>query len=125
MTQRPVRILVVEDEIMIGMCLELELRRAGYTVCQRVVSGEEAVAWVNRDPPDLILMDIRLSGRMDGIEAAQQILTSHAIPIIFMTGYPDRDLMERANSLNPAGYLNKPVEIHEIVSIIKMLRFED
>ncbi|MBD3305915.1 response regulator, partial [candidate division KSB3 bacterium] len=86
---RPFRILLVEDEVMIAMGLELELKRAGYPECQRVVSGEEALVRVAQEPPDLILMDIRLAGKLDGIETARQIQAQTDIPIIFMTGYPD------------------------------------
>lgn len=115
---RPRQILIVEDEVMIAMCLEMELTRAGYDVCQRVATGEEAVIVAQDKTPDIILMDIRLAGDIDGIEAAQQIQACTAIPIIFMTGYPDKAVEERAKQLNPFGYFVKPVRIHTLQPLI-------
>ena len=112
------RILVVEDEVMIAMCLEMELKHAGYEVCQRVAKGEDAVRIAQQDSPDCILMDIRLAGDIDGIEAAQQIQAQTDIPIIFMTGYPDRAVEERANTLNPLGFFIKPVRISTLQPLI-------
>ena len=114
----PRRILVVEDEVMIAMCLELELTRAGYEVCQRVAKGEEAVCLAQHESPDCILMDIRLAGEIDGIEAAEQIQAFSSIPIIFMTGYPDKTVEERANVLNPLGFFVKPVRILTLKPLI-------
>ena len=118
----PVRILVVEDEILIAMCLEMELIKAGYEVCSRVTNGEEAIVLATQDAPDLILMDIRLADDIDGIEAARTILASSQIPIIFMTGYPDKEHAERAKQLNPLGYFIKPVRIHDLQLLIDSIR---
>lgn len=115
------RFLVVEDEVITAMCLEMELKRAGYTVCQRVVSGEEAVASAVQHRPDVVLMDIRLAGKLDGIEAAQEIQTATGIPVIFMTGYPDDAVIARANQLNPLGFFIKPVKIHNIQAVLETL----
>ena len=112
------RILIVEDEVMIAMCLEMELKRAGYEVCHRVVTGEDAVRIAKHESPDCILMDIRLAGDIDGIEAARQIQACSSIPIIFMTGYPDKAVEERAKQLNPLGYFVKPVRVHMLQPLI-------
>lgn len=105
------KVLIVEDEVIIAMCLQMELERAGYEVSQNVLTGEEAVKFARQNPPDVILMDIRLAGKIDGIEAARQIQASGPIPIIFMTGYPDKAIEERARSLNPLGFFIKPIPI--------------
>lgn len=118
---QPRRILIVEDEVMIAMCLEMELKRAGYIVCQRVATGEDAVSIALRESPDVILMDIRLAGEIDGIEAVQQIQACTAIPIIFMTGYPDKAVEERANMLHPLGFFIKPVRISTVQPLIDSL----
>jgi two-component system, response regulator PdtaR len=119
MTQHPIRFLIVEDEVLIAMSLELELKRADYGVCQCVPTGEEAVSFVASDPPDVILMDIRLAGKIDGIEAARQIQAIHDIPIIFMTGYSDNTLMEEAQQLHPLGYFIKPITIRTLRSAVE------
>lgn len=105
------RILLVEDEMFIAICLEMELKDAGYDVCRRVATGEEAVTAAAAQPPDVILMDIRLAGEMDGIEAARQIQTHRDIPIIFMTGYSDAAIEGRAKQLAPLHYFLKPIEV--------------
>jgi len=64
-------------------------------------------------------MDIRLAGKMDGIEVAEKILTKENIPIIFMTGYNDKSTVDRINKLNPAGFIVKPIDIFEILSLIE------
>lgn len=116
--KQPVRILIVEDEVLTAMSMEMELKQAGYDVCKRVVTGEEAITSAEQDHPDLIVMDIRLAGSLDGIEAAQQICSRSNIPIIFITGYLDKDFKERAKQLHPIGYFIKPVSIHILKTAI-------
>ncbi len=118
MTQQ-ISILIVEDEVLTAMLLETELKKAGYTVCQQVVTGEEAVSVAQQDSPDIILMDIRLAGEIDGIEATRQIQAFAAIPVIFMTGYPDQETMNRARALHPAAYFMKPVLVAELIAAIE------
>jgi len=114
MMKQPIRVLVVEDEVLTAMCLEMELKQAGYDVLRPVATGEEAVLIAQQEPLDLILMDIRLAGEIDGIEAAQQIQTICDTPIIFMTGYPDKETEQRAQALTPLGYLRKPMTIYDL-----------
>ncbi len=113
-----IRLLIVEDEVLIAMQLEIELKKAGYTVCQRVVTGEEAVTIVQQDSPDIILMDIGLAGDIDGIETTRQIQASTDIPVIFMTGNPDQETMNRAMTLRPAAYFIKPIRMAELTTSI-------
>ncbi len=113
-----ISVLIVEDEVLTAMVLEMELKKAGYTICQRVVSGEEAVGVAQQDSPTIILMDIRLAGEIDGFEATRQIQAVADIPVIFMTGYPDQDTRDLAMTLSPAGYLMKPVHIPELTASI-------
>jgi two-component system, response regulator PdtaR len=119
------RILIVEDEAIIAMGVQMELELAGYEVCQIVATGEAAVANVAANAPDLVLMDHRLAGKMDGVEAAQAIRDLDSVPpisIIFMTGYAGQDMMERAQELNPLGYLIKPVRVAEMQTMIEAIR---
>ena len=119
--KRPLNILIVEDEAIIALGIQMELEMAGYGACQVVATGEDAIACVAKNPPDLILMDNRLAGEMDGIQAARAILAIHQLPIIFMTGYAADDIMQRAQSLNPYGYLIKPIRVYEIEPLINSL----
>ena len=111
-------ILVVEDEALNAMYLKMILTRAGYTIQNIVATGEDAVSKAVSGKPDIVLMDIRLAGEMDGIEAAQIIKGKSSVPIIFMTGYPDREHMERAKRVSPAGYFIKPITSGDLVSAI-------
>ena len=113
------KILIVEDESLIALQLEMKLSKLGYEICQLVASGEEAINAARFEKPDVILMDIRLTGEMDGIEAARQIGFFAAIPIIFTTGYPDTNIKERAMALKPSGFLIKPIEANAIQKVIQ------
>ena len=113
------KILVVEDEAITAMSLKLRLTRFGYDISKIVATGEEAIASIEQEKPDLILMDIRLAGELSGIETAQQIQTSHkALPIIFMTGYSDQELHEQVQQLHPLAYFIKPINVQELHTTI-------
>jgi CheY-like chemotaxis protein len=104
----PLRILIVEDERLIGAELRRRLQRMGYAVVGLVASGEEAIAQAQRLRPALVLMDIRLRGLMDGIEAAQHIRGRWDIPVVFMSAYTTVEIIEHIWRTGPAGYLSKP-----------------
>jgi DNA-binding NarL/FixJ family response regulator len=103
-----VRLFIVEDEIVIVRGLEDALERLGYTVCGFALAGEEALAAIAAQRPDLVLVDIYLKGAMDGIQLAQLILEAHAIPVIYITAYSSEEVLERAKSTSPFGYIVKP-----------------
>ena len=113
-----IKILLVEDEAIIARYLSMELELEGYEVCGYVGSGEEAVEMARSENPDLILMDIHLSGKMDGIDATEEIQRFKNIPVIFMTGYSRLEYTERARKLNPLGYFNKPLEVENIKPLL-------
>jgi len=121
MEQSP-RVLIVEDEVIIAMSLQMELQAVGYSVNQPVSTGEAAISIVQQEMPDVILMDISLAGKVDGIEAAQQIWELADVPIIFMTGYPDHTVEKRTKQLNPLGYFIKPIQISAIKSLIESIQ---
>lgn len=112
------KILLVEDETVNAMLLSEQLKSVGYAIANHVTTGENAIASVKQNPPDIILMDIRLAGEIDGIEAATTIESESDIPIIFITGYDDQTIKERAEKLKPCGYLIKPFEIDKLKIII-------
>ncbi|WP_341528696.1 ATP-binding protein [Nostoc sp. UHCC 0302] len=114
-----VRILVVEDEYILAINLQESLESLGYTVPDIVDSAEAAIEKATELRPNLILMDIRLRGEMDGIEAAEQIWNSLQIPIIYVTGHSDKSTVERATLTLPFGYILKPIREQELYVAIQ------
>lgn len=106
---RALRILVVEDEVLIALDLVQRLERLGHSVIGPVETGEDAVQLATVNLPDLVLMDIRLRGPMDGIEAAELIQQRLDLPVIYLTAYADEETVRRAEKTIPFGYLQKPV----------------
>ncbi|MEE4314174.1 MAG: response regulator, partial [Desulfofustis sp.] len=90
MKQQPIKVMVVEDEVLIGLMLVRKLQARGYQVDEVVTSGEEAVCRAGRERFDVILMDVTLAGELSGIEAAQQIKERYDTPIIVYSGYDDK-----------------------------------
>lgn len=117
--KKPAKILLVEDEAFISLALVAELREGGYEVIEPVATGEEAIQVDGELLPDIIFMDIRLAGDMDGIEAARQIQAHRAVPIAFMTGYASSDEQKRTEELRSVAYLVKPVEMYQIIEVIE------
>lgn len=108
------QILVVEDEIITALDIQRRLKKLGYDVPVVVVSGEEAITKAKENNPDLILMDINLYGKMDGIEAASRIHSFADIPIIYLTAYTDEKTLERAKISEPYAYIVKPFKDREL-----------
>ncbi len=106
----PESVMIVEDEGVVALELEQCLRQMGYKVPTVVGTGAEAIARAAEIKPDLVLMDIRLKGRMDGIEAARQILSSQSIPVVYLTAHSDDATVRRARETAPFGYVLKPWE---------------
>lgn len=119
--KKKIKIQIVEDEVIVAQCLKMELESIGYEVCSLVASGESAIIEAKEKNPQVILMDINLSGQKDGIEVAKEITEFMKIPIIFMTGYSERNLYDRAQKQNPAAYLEKPVEIYDLQSVLESI----
>jgi CheY-like chemotaxis protein len=118
------RILVVEDEMVISLEIAATLKRLGYEVAGQAITGAEAVRLADEADPDLILMDIRLKGEMDGIEAASRIRERNDRPVIFLTAHSDEVTLERAISISPSGYLIKPFKDRELYSSIELALFK-
>ncbi len=118
------KILIVEDEIIMAMAVEQKLVDLGYDVVGIIDTGEDAVKCADQLRPDLILMDIVLKGKMDGIEAAQQIHDDLDIPIIYLTAYSDDDVLKRARVTEPYGYMIKPFRKGEVKAYIEMALYK-
>ncbi len=119
MSQR--RILIVEDEAVTSVMLEKTLKELGYEVVGSAFDGREAIEIAREKRPDLILMDIRIQGDMDGIETAKQIYQQFNIPSIYLTAHSDEDTIKRAVESGPFGYLIKPFKERELYSNIEMV----
>ena len=113
-------IMIVEDEAIVGEELKISLEDMDYTVTSIVKSGEQAIEKAEQDCPDLILMDIKLKGQMDGIEAAELIQSRLAIPVVFLTAYADEDKLERAKLTMPFGFILKPFQDRDFKVTIEM-----
>lgn len=113
-------ILVVEDELIVAEHLRSRLSAMGYTVPMTAISGEEAIAMAAELLPDVVLMDIRLGGAIDGIMAAHTIRSQWGIPIIYLTAYVDEETVQRAKQTEPYGYLLKPFDSRELQITIDM-----
>jgi signal transduction histidine kinase len=118
-------ILIVEDEGIIAKDIENILQELGYSVPAIASSGEEAISFFEKFKPDLILMDIVLQGKVDGIEAAQIISKCSKVPIIFLTAYSDQDTFDRAKSSAPYGYIRKPFETRDLQMTIELALFKN
>ena len=110
------RILIVEDESIVQLDLQNRIRRLGYSVAGTASRGEEAIAKAAELVPDLVLMDVRLDGPMDGIEAARQIRSMRPIPIVFVTAFADSSGADRSPALRPC--VAKPFRTLELREVI-------
>ncbi len=118
------RILVVEDEVIVAMDIQSRLRSLGYMVADHVGTGEEAVRKAGETRPDLVLMDIRLAGEMDGIQAAEKIHAEFDIPVVYLTAYADEETIQRAKVTEPFGYILKPLQERELHAAIELALFK-
>ena len=114
------RILVVEDQRLIAADLEVILKKLGYVVVGNVSSGENAISDADRLRPELVLMDIHLSGEMDGIQAAEIIRDRYNVPVVYLTAYADEVTILRAKKTTPFGYLVKPFNERELRATIEI-----
>src|SRR5881392_4419762 len=115
------RILVAEDETIIRLDLVEMLARAGLEVCAEARDGEEAVELAREHAPDLAIMDVKMP-RLDGIEAARRILEERPIPIVMLTAFDQRELIERAAEAGVYGYLVKPFREQDVVPAIELAK---
>jgi len=122
-TRTPV-LFVVEDEAIVAEDIRATLMSLGYEVSGTAKSGESALEQIAKTLPDLVLMDIHIFGAMDGIETASRIHETWGIPVIFLTAFADKDLLERAKTAEPYGYILKPFDERGLHSAIEMALFK-
>jgi len=114
------QILIVEDELIVAEDLRLTLTNLGHEVIAIASSGELAIEISKSKSPDLILMDIQLAGKIDGITTAEKIHANQDIPVIYVTAYADETLMQRVKQTTPSGYIIKPFNDREVYTSIEI-----
>ncbi|HXM44074.1 MAG TPA: response regulator [Bryobacteraceae bacterium] len=119
-TEQTKQILIVEDEGIIAADIQSRLERLGYKVPAIARSGEEALRFARATPFDLVLMDIRLKGDMDGIDTAQTLKTEMGMSVIYITAHADSETIDRASRTEPFGYIVKPVRDFELRSAVQI-----
>lgn len=112
------KIFIVEDDMIIQMFIERIIDNLGLEVVGEARTAEEALAFLENNRPDFILMDIGLAGEKDGVETAEIVKELYQIPIIFLTGNSDKPTLERAKMTNPIGFINKPIDEASLISVM-------
>jgi DNA-binding NarL/FixJ family response regulator len=112
-------ILVVEDDFLVAMQIEAALTEAGFALSGTAASGEEAIAMATAIRPALVLMDIRLAGEMDGVDAALSLFKDHRIRCIFATAHHDPEVRRRAAPAEPLGWLGKPYSMPALLEAVR------
>jgi len=113
------RILVVEDEAIIALDIQGILRKMGFCQSEVVHSGEESIQRVAAGKPHLVLMDIKLKGKLDGIQAAHEILYQYNVPVVYITAFGDERTLEKADGTARYGFITKPFEETALESTIQ------
>ena len=116
---QPLRILVVEDDLSFSLELEMLVERMGYRLAGAADSSEAALARIEQNPPDFILMDIDIKGALTGIEVAERIRHRN-IPVLFITSFADETHYQSAQATGPVGYLVKPINRYSIETAISL-----
>lgn len=119
-----VNIMIVEDEKIVAADIRQNLTMLGYLVPSVLASGEEAIKKASEQCPDLVLMDIQLKGKIDGIEAAKIVQTRLNVPVVFITAFADEATIQRAKSTEPYGYIVKPFGKKELQSTIEIALYK-
>ena len=115
-----IKIMIVEDEAITAMYLLMRLKKQSYEVLKPIGSGESAIQVAKVECPNIILMDIGLSGKLDGIKTAREIQSFCDAHFIFMSGYQDEDMRDEVKFIKSSSYLTKPIGIKDIVNIIEL-----
>jgi DNA-binding LytR/AlgR family response regulator len=115
-----VKILIVEDEMIIGSKISMQLISLGYEVTGIMTRGEDALMQLNSDTPDIVLLDINLKGSLDGIETATQIQLRQFIPIIYLTANADDKTFNRAKATKPFAFISKPFKLMDLQRAVEL-----
>ncbi len=117
-------IMVVEDAAIVSLDIQRRLKGLGYDISASAVAGEEAIEKAGKSHPDLVLMDICLKGKMDGVQAAEQIRKKFNIPVVYLTAMSDDETIRRAALTEPFGYLLKPFDERDLRTTIEIALYK-
>jgi response regulator NasT len=120
-SSQPIRVLIAEDEALIRLDLKEMLEEEGYTVVAEVGDGQQAVDQAKELSPDLVILDIQMPV-LDGLSAAEQIASARIAPVIVLTAFSQRELVERARDAGAMAYLVKPFSKNDLVPAIEVAR---
>lgn len=119
-----ISILIIEDEGVVAHDIARRLRRLGYDVAGIKHSGEDAIHYLEIHTPDLILCDINIDGKKDGIDVAEYVFNNNKTPLIFVTALSDRATLDRAKKVLPYGYIVKPFDNHDLLTAIELALYK-
>ncbi len=122
--QKDVNILIVEDEIIIANDIKMSLEKFGYHITDMVRTGEVALEMVKETDPDLVLVDIKLNGKLDGIDITKIIQQEYHIPVIYITAFSNQKTLDKVKLTAPYGYITKPFEDKELFTSIEMALYK-
>ena len=118
------KILVVEDDMIIQMFISKVLKDAGFEIVAEARTSDQALQYVEKFRPDLVLMDISIAGRIDGIETAEMVGKKYNIAVIFITGNSDQATIDRAKKTNPIDFIFKPIDENQLKRRLKSLEIK-
>lgn len=116
-----IQILIVEDDMIVGAHISMVLAEAGYSVLGLIPTGEAALAQIRVHPPDLVLMDVQLKGKLDGVETAAEIYHSTQVPVIFLTANSDAATFARAKATFPYAFISKPFRPSALLQAVELV----
>lgn len=119
------RILIVEDELIIALSMRKIIENLGFEVIDEVSEAHDAISTAHREKPDLIFMDIKIEGEMDGIDTTREIQKFSDVPIIFLTGNSDSKTQKKVQSVKSAGFLVKPITQPELKKTLEEIFQKD
>ncbi len=119
-----IRVLIVEDELVVARDVQLQLQGFGYTVVAITPRGEEAITLTGKLHPHIVLMDINLAGAMDGVSTAQVIRDKYKLPVVFLTAFAADEVLARAKLVEPYGYILKPFVERELRTVLEMALYK-
>lgn len=119
-----VKVLIVEDEILVGLDLKNTIEKMGYKVTTIAKNNKITLNSINENEPSIIIMDINLRNSKDGIDTAIDVKSIKDIPIIFLTAFIDEETIKRAAQVNPMGYLTKPYKVEDLISTIQLALYK-
>jgi CheY-like chemotaxis protein len=116
----PSKVFLIEDDDLIAWTTQWRLQKLGYTLSGRAANGQDALAKITANPPDVVLIDVNIAGAMDGISVAEHLNGNTRIPFIFITALSDDPTLSRAKATKPSGFLVKPFEDRNLRAAIEM-----